>query len=230
MTRWVLVTLLLGAMTSPLGAGEIVLIGGQRIEGELANEILMVSTGDSLIEIAAEQVAMLSPGEIRLKDGRVVRGSLVGGQVKARTPLGELSIRVEELRQFSVESPRSSTPASSTASVREVGSATAPPAGPVTTDPSPPAPSQPQPAAAGPRPIRWLEIVGSDAVLHRDAMSGARAVGRVASGQRVRFVDFIDRRLRVGNVLVFDGGHWIKVRSTSGLEGWVPAAAVRELP
>jgi hypothetical protein len=73
-----------------------------------------------------------------------------------------------------------------------------------------------------------LEVVDSG-VLYRDALFSSSHVGQVATGQHVRYVDSIDRRLRILNLLVFDGGYWIKVRLTDGTEGWVPAATVREV-
>jgi hypothetical protein len=51
----------------------------------------------------------------------------------------------------------------------------------------------------------------------------------VESGEHVRYVDSIDRRLRILNLLVFDGGFWVKVRLSDGTEGWVPADTVREV-
>jgi hypothetical protein len=42
-------------------------------------------------------------------------------------------------------------------------------------------------------------------------------------------VDSIDRRLRILNLLVFDGGYWVKVRASDGTEGWIPADNVREV-
>jgi hypothetical protein len=54
-------------------------------------------------------------------------------------------------------------------------------------------------------------------------------VGRVGPGQQVTFVDSIDRRLRILNLLEFDGGYWMKVRLSSGTEGWIPAKNVREV-
>jgi hypothetical protein len=75
---------------------------------------------------------------------------------------------------------------------------------------------------------RMLEIVGASA-LYRDALSSSSQVGHVAVGQQVRYVDSIDRRLRILNLLVFDGGYWIKVRAADGTEGWVPADHVREV-
>jgi hypothetical protein len=75
---------------------------------------------------------------------------------------------------------------------------------------------------------RVLEVVAASA-LYRDALSGSSQVGRVAAGQQVRYVDSIDRRLRILNLLVFDGGYWIKVRVADGTEGWVPAENVRDV-
>ena len=75
---------------------------------------------------------------------------------------------------------------------------------------------------------RVLEVVGTSA-LYRDALSSSSQVGRVSAGQQVRYVDSIDRRLRILNLLVFDGGHWVKVRAADGTEGWVPAENVREV-
>ena len=51
----------------------------------------------------------------------------------------------------------------------------------------------------------------------------------MVTGQQVRYVDSIDRRLRILNLLVFDGGHWVKIRLPDGTEGWVPADTVREV-
>jgi hypothetical protein len=79
-------------------------------------------------------------------------------------------------------------------------------------------------AAAG----RTYEIVG-ESLLYRDALFSSSRVGRVATGQQVKYVDSIDRRLRILNLLVFDGGHWIKVRLPDGTEGWVPADHLREV-
>ena len=75
---------------------------------------------------------------------------------------------------------------------------------------------------------RTYEVVG-ESVLYRDALFSSSRVGRVVTGQQVRYVDSIDRRLRILNLLVFDGGHWVKVRLPDGIEGWVPADTVREV-
>ena len=75
---------------------------------------------------------------------------------------------------------------------------------------------------------KTLEVVG-ESLLYRDALSSSSRVGHVAAGQQVRYVDSIDRRLRILNLLVFDGGNWVKIRLSDGTEGWVPADTVREV-
>lgn len=85
-----------------------------------------------------------------------------------------------------------------------------------------------QPAALGTGAVRRLEVVGETA-LHREALSGSAQIGHVARGQQVTYLDAIDRRLRILNRLVFDGGHWVRVRLADGTEGWIPAESVREL-
>ena len=241
-------------VSAPATAGELVFANGSRIDGELSNESLMVSTGSGLLELAPDEVATLSREEIQLRDGRVIRGTLVGGQLKARTALGEIAVKVDELQSYRAG-----------AKAAEAGSAPAPaapaqPAGPA----SPTAGAAPastgisgglptvaayqdaqarqgngSPAHPGVKPTaltpespsassRVLEVVGTSA-LYRDALSSSSQVGRVSAGQQVRYVDSIDRRLRILNLLVFDGGHWIKVRAADGTEGWVPADNVREV-
>jgi len=239
---------------APASAGELLFVNGSRIEGELTNEALMVSTGSGLVEIAAEDVVSMSKEEIRLGDGRVIRGTLVGGQIKAKTALGEIAVKVDELqvyrtagRSAAAASPSATPPPAATASAAT--SAPVAPAAPAGTtgavsnglptiaayqDGSARArQGSVQPASltreASPETSsRVLEVVGSG-VLYRDALFSSSQVGQVAVGQQVRYVDSIDRRLRILNLLVFDGGYWIKVRLTDGTEGWVPAATVREV-
>ncbi len=93
-----------------------------------------------------------------------------------------------------------------------------------------PAPSI-QPAALtrdapAPPPGRRLEIVDGGPV-YRDALQSSAQVGHLSAGQQVSYIDSIDRRLWILNRLVFDGGHWVKVRAADGTEGWVPAVTVR---
>ncbi|MGH7322179.1 MAG: hypothetical protein ACRELA_21510 [Candidatus Rokuibacteriota bacterium] len=230
---------------SESGAGELLLANGSRLDGELANEVLVVSTGADLVEVTPEQVAVLSAGEVRLKDGRVVRGTLVGGHLKIRTALGEIAVKPDELRVFRADSapltPPPQTagaePGALSATLYRRGAQVATAAGaslaPGTAQPAmPPAPmvaavpAEPRRASAiG----RRLEVIAPESSLRRDAASGSDIVGKVARGDLVTYVDSIDRRLRILNVLVFDGGHWIKVRAVSGGEGWLPAQAVQEL-
>jgi hypothetical protein len=234
---------------APASAGELLFVNGSRIEGELTNETLMVSTGSGLVEIAAEDVVSMSKEEIRLGDGRVIRGTLVGGQIKAKTALGEIAVKVDELQVYRTGSrgaaaaaPPATPPPAATASAATSAPAAAGTNGAVSSglptiasyqDGSSRRQGTVQPAAltreAPPEtPSRVLEVVGSG-VLYRDALFSSSQVGQVAVGQHVRYVDSIDRRLRILNLLVFDGGYWIKVRLTDGTEGWVPAATVREV-
>ena len=90
--------------------------------------------------------------------------------------------------------------------------------------------SDPSAVATGEARGAWrVEVVTRESALYRDAYSAARQVGHVTTGERLYYVDAIDRRLRILNALVFDGGHWIKVRALDGTEGWVRATSVREV-
>ena len=94
--RWLLGAGLVLVLCLPVSAGELVFVNGSRLAGELSNEGLMLSTGSGLVEIASDEVVTLSRDEIRLRDGRVIRGTLVGGQIKAKTTLGEIAVKVDE--------------------------------------------------------------------------------------------------------------------------------------
>jgi hypothetical protein len=248
----------------PAAAGELVFANGSRLDGELSNETLMVSTGGGLVEIAADEVVALSRDDVRLRDGRVVRGTLVGGQIKARTALGEIAVKVDELQSYRASAAPTDTaataaPAPATATARAAQPVSAPAGVPAATPavvsgprsatgitgglptvaayPDARAPGSPAPGvqvaslnsgAAQPAPGRMLEVVGDSAV-YRDALFGSSRVGHVAAGEHVTFVDAIDRRLRILNLLVFDGGYWVKIRVPDGTEGWVPADTLREV-
>ena len=242
---------------APAWAGELIFANGSRVAGELSNEALLVSTGSGLVEIAADEVVALSREEIRLRDGRVIRGTLVGGQVKARTSLGEIAVKVDELQSYrttgepgsgaapaaasqpaaSPGTPAASAPPSATPGRSDTGIVGGLPTVAAYQDSQSnrqgsvaPAPGG-QPAAPGSQsmtPGRMYEVIG-ESVLYRDALASSSRVGRVVAGQQVRYVDSIDRRLRILNLLVFDGGHWVKVRLPDGIEGWVPADTVREV-
>ena len=191
----------------------------------------------------------------------------MGGQLKARTSLGEITVKVDELQSYQ-SGIQASQPASG--GPGPAASKPAPAVGPQPSVASPPAGSAaangtrsdtgivgglPTMAAYGEsqqgrqgsatatdsvqdaalttesRSVlqgRTYEVVG-ESVLYRDALHSSSRVGRVASGQQVSYVDSIDRRLRILNLLVFDGGHWVKIRLPDGVEGWVPADSVREV-
>jgi len=217
-----LVLLLIGEV----GAGELILANGSQLDGELTNEMLVVSTGSDLIELAPEQVSVITSGELRLRDGRIVRGTLVGGHLTVRTSLGEIAVKPDELRAYRAHgeaavahdpeprppdaalAPATRTPAVAVAAI-------------------PPASTSTVYGRALGRGVQ-LEVIADDAPLRRDAIAAADPVGRVSRGQRVTYVDTVDRRLRMFNVLLFDGGHWVRVRAVDGTEGWLPAWAVRE--
>jgi hypothetical protein len=264
----VAVTLALLAWT-PAGAGELIFANGSKLQGELSNESLMVSTGSGLVEIVPDEVTLLTREEVRLRDGRVIRGTLVGDQIKARTSLGEIAVKVDELQTYRASAPSTdaATGAAAPASQPSVSAApaAATPAATPSTGPAAATPGQTgivnglptvaayqQDASAtngrstnGAPPVtvqsavltkespttsasRTYEVVG-ESVMYRDALFSSSKIGRVAAGQQVRYVDSIDRRLRILNLLVFDGGHWVKIRLSDGTEGWVPADTVREV-
>jgi hypothetical protein len=251
------VTLALVAWT-PAGAGELTLANGSKLQGDLSNQSLMVSTGAGLVEVVPDEVVLLTRDEIRLRDGRVIRGTLVGDHIRAKTSLGEISVKVDEVQTYRAVAPSAEpgTGAAQTSAAAPGSAAPSPVAtsGPARTDTgivnglptvaayqdgtngrttngAPPVTVQtavltresPTTPAS-----RLYEVVGESA-LYRDALFSSSRVGRVAAGQQVRYVDSIDRRLRILNLLVFDGGHWIKIRLTDGTEGWVPADTVREV-
>ncbi len=135
MSRVLAALLVLSAWTSS-EAGELIFANGSRIAGELSNEALMVSTGSGLVEVAPDEVVTLSREEIRLRDGRAIRGTLVGGQLKARTSLGEITVKVDELQSYQ-SGIQASQPASGGAG--PAASKPAPAVGPQPSAASPPA-------------------------------------------------------------------------------------------
>jgi hypothetical protein len=238
-----------------VAAGELLFANGSRLAGELSNETLMLSTGSGLVEIPPDEVVVLSREEIRLRDGRAIRGTLVGGQIKAQTALGEIAVKVDELQSYragpapaaavlpsqaattpsSTPSPVSSAPAPPPASASGANGAISSglPTMAAYQDGSATRQGSVQPVvltreAPASSSKRVLEIV-DESVLYSEAVAMSSQVGKVAAGQKVTYVDSIDRRLRILNVLEFDGGYWIKIRLPSGTEGWVPAKHVREV-
>jgi hypothetical protein len=233
---------------APASAGELVFANGSRLAGDLSNESLMVSTGAGLVEVAPDDVVALSRDEMRLRDGRVIKGTLVGGQVRARTSLGEIAIKVDELQSY--RASETSAPAGQAAAAPQptaASPATQAPATPARSDsgvsgglPTVAAYQNNSAQSAGVQNAaltnngasalsgRMVEVAVEGAI-YRDALFSSSRVGRVVTGQQVRYVDSIDRRLRILNLLVFDGGNWVKIRLSDGTEGWVPADSVREV-
>lgn len=247
------------ALAGTVSAGEILLANGGRLEGELVPETLMVSTGSGLIEVSSDQVVLLSRDELRLRDGRVIRGTLIGETVKTRTTLGEIAVNLEELQAFTAGRPAGKTFGGAAVSGLAAGApVTAASRGVAPADtsglsalalstPTPGPVSAPQggattatlaessvgkgPSGDGPGGLvaRRFEVLTRESALYRDAFATARHVGHVVQGQIVTYLDFIDRRLRILNALIWDGGYWIKVRVADGTEGWLPASALREI-
>jgi SH3 domain-containing protein len=241
--RIVLAGSLIVLACAPASAGELVFGNGSRLAGELSNESLMVSTGAGLVEVAPDDVVALSRDEVRLRDGRVIKGTLVGGQVRAHTSLGEIAIKVDELQSY--RASETTAPAGQTAAAPQptaASPATQAPATPARSDsgvsgglPTVAAYQNNSPQSAGltttgaSAPSGRVVEVAVEGAMYRDALFSSSRVGRVVTGQQVRYVDSIDRRLRILNLLVFDGGHWVKIRLPDGTEGWVPADTVREV-
>jgi hypothetical protein len=109
MMRWVLVTALVVAWGVPAGAGEVVLKNGKRLRADLVGHLIL-STGSDLLEFGSEQVVEVTPEAVRLSDGRTVRGTLVGGQLRARTEFGQLTIPLDDLDVFRAAAPAPSPP------------------------------------------------------------------------------------------------------------------------
>lgn len=60
--------------------------------------------------MSGDDVLVLTAEEVRLRDARVIRGTVVGGRVRARTAHGELTVEADDLLVFwAVEEPRPSS-------------------------------------------------------------------------------------------------------------------------
>jgi hypothetical protein len=216
------------ALALPAGAGELVLEDGTRLQADLAADVLVVVTETGPVEVLAQEVLEVTRDQVRLRDGRVLRGALAG-PLAARSALGPLGVRPEDLFRFTASVPGAPPGEPRAAAGRLAG------ASPRSTALPPPG-ARVQSAGGGddivpdtdPESRGWVEVLTESALL-RDAFTAAGRVGRVVRGQQVMLVDFIDRRLRILNTVVFDGGYWIKVRVPGGREGWIPAQTVREI-
>jgi hypothetical protein len=144
--------MLLVLVAGPAGAGEIVLRSGERLPGELLDQPLLLSTGSEIVEIASADVAVVTPGEVQLVDGRRLRGTLVGSRLRTRTSYGELAIRLDDLVEFRV-APERPKAAAAAASVTPAPATTAPASTPsATPPPASPSPGIPVPIVASPGP------------------------------------------------------------------------------
>ncbi len=202
-TAWALLVMLL--VTGEVTAGEIVFKDGRHLDGQLAGDVLAVWTASGVIQVAPEEVAVLTESEVRLKDGRILRGTVASPRFRTKTAPGVLSVDLADLQVFRTAR--------------------------ATSDGLPTLAAYQRPDALGTAPDGGtpLEVVASETTLFRDAYAAARRTGRVTRGEQLVYLDQIDRRLRILGMLVFDGGHWIKVRTPDGMEGWLPAATVRQI-
>ena len=215
------------ALVVPAWGGELRLANGSRLEAELANETILFSTSAGFVELAPDQIAELTTSQALLRDGRMVRGVLAGPGIRAQTALGELAVRGVELVSYRAgaapvpveAAARTEPPPASTGTVAVASPVVAPAVAPATNG-----------AAQGVRlTLRRFEVQVGESALYRDAYAAAARVGNVVRGELLIYVDYIDRRVRILNALVFDGGHWIKVRASDGQEGWLPANTLREV-
>jgi hypothetical protein len=173
-------------LAGPATAGELLYANGSRLAGELGPGVLMVSTGSDLVEVPAEQVGVLTREEVRLKDGRVVRGTLVGGRLRVQTALGELTVEVDELREFRAESPARAV-ATVPPAPAPAGPApgTMPPALPPVASP-PPAPAAGPADAPSPSPADGpRQVVDGTQQVGRGVEGTAKGVGRTVTDAAV---------------------------------------------
>jgi hypothetical protein len=147
MMRWVVVTALVVAWSVPSGAGEVVLKNGKRLRADLVGH-LMLSTGSDLLEISSADVVEVTPDAVRLADGRTVRGTVVGGQLRTRTEFGQLAVPLDDLDVFHAAEPAAAPPPAAAVPPAPA----APPAPAVPPAPTvPPAPAVASAPAAPPR-------------------------------------------------------------------------------
>jgi hypothetical protein len=114
MTGWraiLAVATVAGALGSLAEAGELVFKNGNRLAADLTSQTILVSTGADLFEIPPELVLRLRGDEIRTKDGRTIKGTVVGGTVRAWTVYGEIAVAIGDLEEFRADLP---APAAST--------------------------------------------------------------------------------------------------------------------
>lgn len=170
MLAWLATVVTLIAVLGGLAeAGEIVFKNGTRISADLAQEALMVSTGSDLVEVSAAQVAVLTADEIQTRDGRTIRGTVVGGTLRARTTYGELTVALQDLAVFRADPP---------------AAATTPATG--SPDATPPATvagaAQGAPAASSETPSGPTQVAQGADTIRRGAWETTMDIGRTVTG------------------------------------------------
>jgi len=243
--------ILLFALVSVSDAGMVSLQNGTTFQGTPTGELILVSTGKDLLELAPETIVSLTAREIRLKDGRTITGTIVGGRLRFKTDLGEVAVALTDLKEYRESAPSPAITPRGQESAAPPPSAPASP--PVAVSPAPaPVPSTTRPQQSQPPPVarpsppsiatvpppspppvtstgeRLFRVVASEAGLYTEATVQAQRAGVVRRGEIVRYVDMIDRRIFVLGYLV-DFGNWIKVKTKSGLAGWVEADMLQEV-
>jgi hypothetical protein len=224
---------LLGLATSAGEAGVVTLRNGTTFQGTPVGESLLVSTGQDLLEFSPEAILSVKPEEIRLKDGRVITGTIVGGRLRFKTDLGEVAVALTDLAEYRESAGGAPPTAKRSAPTSSPGAASPPPPPePAQSAPPSPAPSvvlSRVPSPPAPAPVRGrLFQVRREAVVYHDAAVQAGQVGVVRQGEIVTYVDMIDRRLTLWGYTL-DFGNWRRVKTASGVVGWVEADALQEV-
>lgn len=245
--------ILLFALVTVSDAGTVSLKNGTTFQGTPTGDLILVSTGKDLLELTPETIVSLTAREIRLKDGRAITGTIVGGRLRFQTDLGEVAVALTDLKEYRESAPSPAIPPRAQELAAPPPSAPRPASPPVAAAPAPPpvaSPTRPQgsqaPPAVNPSPPsiapapapspppvtstgeRLFRVVASEAGLFTEATVQAQRAGVVRRGEIVRYVDMIDRRIAVLGYIV-DFGNWIKVKTKSGLIGWVEADILQEV-
>ncbi len=88
------------ALTLSAEAGVVTLKNGTTFQGTPTGEVILVSTGRDLLELLPETIVSLRADEIRLADGRVITGTVVGGRLRFKTDLGEVAVALKDLGEY----------------------------------------------------------------------------------------------------------------------------------
>lgn len=88
------------ALTLSTEAGVVTLKNGTTFQGTPTGGVILVSTGRDLLELLPETIVSLRAEEIRLADGRVITGTVVGGRLRFKTDLGEVAVALKDLVEY----------------------------------------------------------------------------------------------------------------------------------